>query len=917
MASRFLIGIDLGTTNSALAYLDSAAPEDGTRVLAADQLESAGRLRAENILPSAIYLAPEIEQDGRYNLDFQPQALPAKQVVGMCARSRAGLGGARVIHSAKSWLCHPNIDRNARLLPWGSDEPGLEKLSAVEASACILRHFKDAWNVRFGAEAAHRFERQEICITVPASFDEVAQRLTLEAAAQAGYPETVRLLEEPQAAFYYWLELHRERSSIERYFPAQAGRSYTVLVVDIGGGTTDLTLFEAGYSRAEALPAITRVAVSDHLLLGGDNIDLTLAYHFEPQLASGGKLARGAWNQLVMQCRALKERALSGALPQQQWHVSVTGGGSGLFAAGRSAGIGAAELEKLILEGFFPLVDAQARPSASGGGLRELGLPYAADSAITRHLAAFLQGRRVDAMLCNGGALKPEFLQQRLLAQVAAWQSGRPPQLLPSSDMDLAVAHGAAWYGYLLHRPEGRIRAGYAHAIYLKVAGAGRGAQEKLLCVLPQGSEPGTVSKITGRKYRLLVNQPAAFELYRSSQERFVAGEQSGDLIDLEGALVHALPPMQVRLGAAERKVREVEVELEADLSETGLLRLFCVSAAGGRWELQFNLRRTDEAADAHSVERVDLGVEARRADEALKKIELVYGKAISGGLGQSPKGLARELERTLGMPKSEWNLGLLRLLWTALAPGVTKRSRSLVHEVVWLPLAGFVLRPGYGADLDRFRIAELWRAFEVGLYFKKERSALTEWWIMWRRVCGGLDAGRQTLLFDQTWPEVESGKEVSAEAVRLLGALERVDFERKQCASELFLKRLASARNLREPLLNALGRIGSRVPLYAGLEAVVPPSWIEQWYAKLNEHDWREDAWRACRILFSHVCRRVPTRDLEVSSELRAQVLAKLREARADQKLIAPVEEILLPDAAYRAALFGEALPIGLRMAG
>ncbi len=918
MASRFVIGIDLGTTNSALAYIDTTARLAQTQILAVEQLESAGVVRSENILPSLLYIAPEAEHDGRYNLEFQPDQQPARQVVGIAARRVAFFGGTRVVHSAKSWLCHPSIDRHAPILPWGSDEV-THKLSAVAVSAAILRHFRDAWNAHFGTDAESRFERQEICITVPASFDEVAQRLTLEAAAEAGYPAGVRLLEEPQAAFYYWLEQHREQQQVANYFPVEEGRTYRILVIDVGGGTTDLTLFEAHYAKSGALPEISRLAVSDHLLLGGDNIDLALAYHFEPKLTAGGKLARSAWNQLVMQCRAIKERALESSLPEQEWHVSVSGSGSGIFAAGRSASISSAELQKLLLEGFFPVVDSTARPQAGSGGLRELGLAYAADSAVTRHLAAFLQGRSIDALLCNGGALKPEFLQQRLLAQIAAWQHDLPLQLLPSADMDLAVAHGAAWYGYLLHRPEGRIRAGYPHAIYLKVGGVGRAEGDRLLCVMPQGTEPGTKAKIEGRKFKLLVNQAASFELYRSSQERFAAAEKLGELTAFEGAAVNALPPMQALFSAAGRKTREIEVELEADLSETGLLQLFCVETGTGvgRWELQFNLRKEHDTPANEEVPESSLGVEAQRAKAAFERIGLVYGKAIGGDVGVSPKGLIRELEKTLAQPKSEWSVALLRLMWTALAPGVTKRSRSLEHEVNWLPLAGYVLRPGYGADLDRFRMAELWRAFEVGLYFKKERNAWVQWWIMWRRVAGGLDAAQQQQIFDRAWSEFQDGKEVSSEIVRLLGALERVTIVSKENFVGLVLRRIEQQRTLCEPMLWALGRILSRVPMYAGIETVMLSARVEECFAKLSVFDWREPGWRACAALFSQACRRVVQRDLEVSDGMREQVLQKLRAAHADQKLIQPLEEIVIPDAAFRAALFGEALPTGIKLLG
>jgi molecular chaperone DnaK (HSP70) len=944
MSPRFSIGIDLGTTNSALAYVDcgaEAAEPQASCVLPIEQLEDAHKVRAANTLPSALYLAPEHECDGRYNLEFQAVLQPAHYAVGLCARAQAIPAPDRVVQSAKSWLCHPSADPHVALLPFGADAGAVPsasdipiKISPLEAATRVLRHFKDFWNSRYALEPELRFERQEICITVPASFDEVAQRLTLEAALNAGYPQKqLRLLEEPQAAFYYWLEMHADIERLRSAFLLPQDRAYTVLVIDVGGGTTDFTLFELAFPQQAQPPQITRSAVSDHLLLGGDNMDLALAHRLEPTLAQGGKLTRREWQQLVAQCRLLKERALSGSMPEQDWTVSVGASGSSLLKAARSASVSSTELRTLLLEGFFPLVEAHERPRRAVGGLREIGLPYASDTAITRHLAAFLQERSVDALLCNGGALRPQFLQQRLCDQIARWQSGRAPVLLENADMDLAVARGAAWCGYLRRLPTGSIKAGYPHAIYLGVQSAK--GEKLLVCILPQGSEAGTCLRVDGRKFTLRLQQAAAFELYRSTQENVQAAQhRSGSLFDHQQLVagVQALPPMQARLSAQQRKRKEVEVELEVQLNETGLLQIFCVEMpppqaeqplqAAQRWELQFNLRKdsqseapTEPAATAPPA--TALGVSAERARAALEKISALYGKAVAGGSAQNPKWLLRELEQTLGQPKQEWSLALLRMLWSALAPGVTKRSRSLAHELAWLALSGFVLRPGYGTEADRFRIAELWRAFEQGLYFKRERSAWTEWWILWRRISGGLEAWQQQQLFLQTLPELEGRKDSSPEAIRLLGSLERLSEADKRKASELMLQRLESMRSLRRPLLAALARIGGRTPLYAGVEALVPARWIEEWFAKLGNLNWRDDDWRACPLLFSQACRLIPSREFEVSETLRQKVLSKLRASQADPALILPLLEYVAPNEQSRALLFGEALPAGLVLAG
>ena len=418
--ARFSIGVDLGTTNSALAYVPltgDAEPE----ALAVPQWESPGALTAAMTLPSFLYL-PEDGHDAEL-----PGTVPGSQrwIVGRLARRRAGETPGRVVRSAKSWLCHHSADRSAPILPWGSEDlQPAQKISPVRATALILGALRDAWDSRF-ASSGFAFDAQEITITAPASFDAAAQRLTLNAAEEAGFPAGVRLLEEPQAAFYCWLERHGAaeplRDGVDRY-TAEPRR---VLIVDIGGGTSDFSLFELRPGASGAIPDIRRVAVSEHILLGGDNIDLSLAVLLEPRLAAErGQMSGPQWDHLVASCRDLKERALSDlASAPDHYVVALPGRGSSLMAGAQTATLTRDEIERLALDGFFPVCDARARPFRTQSGLRDWGLPYAADSAITRHLADFLRDRpRVDAVLFNGGSLHAATLRQRLLDQIAVWQ---------------------------------------------------------------------------------------------------------------------------------------------------------------------------------------------------------------------------------------------------------------------------------------------------------------------------------------------------------------------------------------------------------------------------------------------------------------------------------------------------------------
>jgi molecular chaperone DnaK (HSP70) len=397
--TRFSIGIDLGTSNCSLAFVPLQG-EAKSEILAVPQWETLSQITESPTLPSFVYLPDEAVAAHIQGRD----AGWAEWIVGRLARRKAGESPGRVVHSAKSWLCHHASDRSARFLPWGSDSIARDnKISPVRASALILNYLRGAWNDRFaGAGADFEFDSQEITVTVPASFDAAAQQLTLTASVEAGFPEDVRLLEEPQAAFYCWLEQHDFATELWSKLPADNAGTNHMLVVDIGGGTSDFSLFELRWDARTSGPGIKREAVSDHILLGGDNVDLAIAHRIEPRLiGERGKLSGAQWGDLVARCRDLKEKVLSSeGPPDEAFPISLPGRGSGLIADSRTAKLTRAELQAVLLDGFFPECDSQARPYRTHAALKEWGLPYASDSAVTRHLADFLQGhQRIDAIL--------------------------------------------------------------------------------------------------------------------------------------------------------------------------------------------------------------------------------------------------------------------------------------------------------------------------------------------------------------------------------------------------------------------------------------------------------------------------------------------------------------------------------------
>ena len=723
---------------------------------------------------------------------------------------------------------------------------------------------RDAWDSRFARSGAP-FDSQEITITAPASFDAAAQRLTLDAAKEAGYPDDVRLLEEPQAAFYCWLERYPAAERLWERVDKHTAEPRRVLIVDIGGGTSDFSLFELKPGASGAIPDIKRVAVSEHILLGGDNIDLTLAVIMEPRLlGERGQMSGPQWDHLVASCRDLKERALSGSgLAEDHYVLALPGRGSSLITAAQTATLAQDEVEQVVLDGFFPLCDARARPFRTQTGLRDWGLPYPADSAITRHLADFLRDRpRVDAVLFNGGSLHAAVLRQRLLDQIAAWQDGARPIELENADPDLAVARGAARFGELLHADAGRIAAGAARAVFLQAqtAAARHGAvPASLICVLPLNAVAEQAFEINLPGLELRTDQLVSFRACSSTRHDRC---ESGDILPWDPDAFHMLPPLETIIrtadGADAGPCRTVPVRLAAKMNALGLLQISCVGTdpqAPQSWPLEFNLRPHEHGRAARrgapAPEAVAPNATAEAQQAARDHIATTFTRP-SPKSGFTANAVLKTMERTIGLPRHEWNAALLRTLWPALNEQTTGRKLSVEHEEAWLTLAGFFLRPGFGFAHDGLRMDDLWRLRDAGLYFPGKRSKVQEF-ILWRRVAGGLTAERQESLLAGELAVIRAGK-ASPELVRLAGSLERLHREIKSELIETFIAQAlerAETKQHSAPYLAALGLLLNRTPLYAGPETVSAAEFVVRAYSAFQKFDWAKPELMECCILF------------------------------------------------------------------
>ena len=605
MSNQYIIGIDLGTTNSALAFAPAGSDAAETRVTVFDvpQLVNPGEVRDEPLLPSFLYLP------GSSDFPAGSTALPwdetPRYVTGVLAQKRGAEVASRLVSSAKSWLCHAGVDRTAGILPANAPE-GLERISPLEASRRYLEHLRAAWDWKMPDAP---FEQQQVLVTVPASFDAIARDLTLKAAEQAGY-KNLLLLEEPQAAFYAWIERHpdwRER--------VQVGD--LILVVDIGGGTTDFTLIAVTDHAGEL--ALERVAVGEHILLGGDNIDLALARHLEQQLAAKGtKLDTAQLHALWQQCRQAKEKLLDKENKKREEPVTILGRGTGLVGGTIKTKLLADDVERVLGEGFLPAVSSHDAPQRRKAGFAEIGLPYAADAAVTRHLARFLRQQAAQSehgsvrrgpsglaapthVLFNGGVLRADLVRQRICDTLNGWlqeEGFGPVESLIGEDLMHAVARGGAYYGLARTGRGVRIRGGVPRTYYVGIESSlpavpGMPVPLKALTVAPFGMEEGTSAELRGREFGLVVGEPAEFRFFQSAVRK---NDAAGTLLEEVSGDLEELSPVEVTLPAAGNAGEFVPVTLETVVTETGMLQLWSVARDGRRWKLEFNVREKVKA---------------------------------------------------------------------------------------------------------------------------------------------------------------------------------------------------------------------------------------------------------------------------------------------------------------------------------
>jgi molecular chaperone DnaK (HSP70) len=949
--SRYLIGIDLGTTNSVVAYTDSQEIADAAspiHVLPVPQLVEHGEVLTLPALPSFLYFPTEDELSAGAVSATWDENPP--MVTGVLARQQGALVPSRQVSSAKSWLSYPGVDRRAKILP-AQAEPPLPMISPVEASARYLMHLRDAWNRAIGTDAETRFEHQDIVLTVPASFDEEARELTVEAARRAGLHQ-LTLLEEPLAAFYAWIAENRNaQAGLRSSLPYPTGEGdeedlrdgVLILICDIGGGTTDFSLVSARLVSGEL--QFERTAIGEHLLLGGDNLDLALARRVEEKLVEKRlidiTLTLRQRYALRRACCAAKERLLSdGSSQRSSVPVTVLGSGRAVVGQAVTVELTREEVLQILTEGFLPITAADEMPGhGRSTGLRELGLPYASDAAITRHLAAFLKQAAVttnslpanqrmarpNAVLFNGGFCVSAVTRERIIEAISFWFGGDPtgwrPKLLnhagAENAVESAVARGAAYYCGVRSGTGLRIRAGSARTYYI-----GWRSDEGLqgICVLPAGIEEGSTLPLLNREFSVLANRPVSFTLYSSRKGH----DAHGEVAALDEANVHRHAPL-VTLLRYGKKMRDVYlvVRLRAGFTEVGTLEIWCESRdTPHRWRLQFELR--GEEVPAQQLETAPQPVPTHSSAVATSDVAVasavqiirdVFGGSADGD-SRAPETLVNQMEAALGANRDSWPIATIRRFGDALLEVAAGRKKSSRHEVRWLSLSGFCLRPGFGAPGDDARVNGLRTIASNELTFADDLQCRVELLVLWRRISGGINASEQQALYRKykryagNQKKGRLNRQLDYEEWRLIASLEHLSgTTRSSLGQELLAKIRKEPGDAIWPW--TLGRLGARIPLYGPQHSVVAAEIAGDWLKVLLD----VSKFATIAPAIALIARRTDDRSRDIDEAIRDQAISRLMALGIPEDTISVLSNYVPPERADAVRSFGESLPPGLRL--
>jgi molecular chaperone DnaK (HSP70) len=907
---RYIIGIDLGTTNCSLSYIDTEQPSLLVQAFRIPQITDVGYVEALTSLPSFCYLASQDEfPSGSMQLPWKETS---KWIIGSFAKKYGAKVPTRLVHSAKSWLCHSSASRRDPILP--IHEGSNQRISPIDATASYLKLIKNAWNHKMSKGVLElEFEQQEIILTVPASFDEVARLLTLESAKAAGFTN-VTLLEEPQAAFYSWI------AENEKEMKKDLNVGDVILVVDVGGGTTDFSLIEVKVQGNTKV--FQRMAVGDHLLLGGDNMDAAVAYELQqkiPQITDFQIL------QLKQEARNAKEVLLSNM--EDSYKILLQGQGSHVLQGSISLNITKEEVQYKLLNGFFGFTNfSETKNLKKTAGIKSLGLPFEDEPSIIKQLGNFLQTagvKKPDVILFNGGTMKPLIFQEAIINALNSWFPEKKVKVLKTVSLDLAVSRGAAYYGKSKRGLGVRISGGAARGYYLGLEVKENGiTKNQALCCLPRGSEDGA-SYEPQQTFFVTPNTQVVFQLYTSHVRLF---DTPGALIEISPEEMQALPEIRTILRFGKKQMNElsqnkIPVHLKIALTAIGTLEIWLISQISEhRFALEFQLKKASAQDDSLQV------LEKTRIDETFDINDLSQAKnLILGAFSKDPtvklEHLMENVEKVLEKPKQDFYPSALRGLFDVLLANSEGRLLSKQHSDRFYNIAGFFLRPGFGYPLDDFRIKDLWKIILTDNNSNRHFEGNIQSLICFRRIAGGLNKGQQMQLAKELIPEFKNGKiEIKSKAdlyhysekIRAFASFEFIDVQTKIKVGNAILERIEKGLATDADYF-ALGRIGSRLLVYGTLNCLIPLKTIKVWIERLLVAKNLSEV--KLSFLLSLLAAKTDLAEFNISDELVDKILKHFESKDQYEKLHKHLTTRAYFTEAEQAAIFGESLPLGISL--
>ena len=901
--SRYIIGIDLGTTNIAVTFIDTERNRDVINVFSIPQLSASGECSALPLLPAFFY------KPGEQNISPGGLELPWNKKlnygVGLFAREFGCDNPSRFVSSSKSWLCHAGVDRKSTILPWNNVDTA-EKFSPVEVTQAYLEHVKSAWDHTFRKlndenGDACLLESQQVLITIPASFDETARELTIEAAERAGYKD-ITLLEEPLAVFYSWLNQH------ESEWKEKIVAGETTLVVDIGGGTTDFSIIELSSDGV-----LSRTVAGEHLLLGGDNVDIALAKQVENHW--GIHLKPNEWTALCQQTRKAKELLLSDESLDEA-EVILLSKGSSLIGNMRKSLINREDMNKLLFSGFFPEVTRDSDSLQKKSGIKTMGLPYAADPAVTKHLLDFLRYAGLvsgngdilqpDKILFNGGSVIPKEIQFQLLSVINSWFTNAEITQLPSIDLTLAVAYGASYCGKAKRGIGVKVKSGTSRSYYIEVD---QGGEKKYICIMPRGCDESILVH-SNRLFSLQANHKVSFPLYSSSTR---INDKPGHVLAVLDHLTLVSELVSVmKFGNTNKK--SVDCELTTELTETGVLKVFVESKESDHcWPLHFDTRLLSDTA----LNDEQVSIDSLLVEQAKELIRATFLQSQN----KLPT-LISLLEKQLGLTRKEWSIHILREFADTVLAIPYSELKSPKQEARWLNLCGFCLRPGFGDPADELRLKKVWKLWFGGQNNKNDKQVVADWWVFWRRVASGLRSGHQRtvveVLMKSIWPKgvyaakIKEGPQAKAEMWRCVGALELLTADTKIILGKSLVAHL---KKLADYEFWALARLGSRRMFRAKLANVVSSSVASKWLEKLIEYSKVEKPTDSQLFAISRLAAVCGDRLYDLEPVTRDKAKDYLNEYCANKSWVKHLESEVNESREEQAKILGDALPLGLAL--